>query len=245
MSLTLHQFVERVTGFRALKEPAKIKLFVWFLHRKNFQERVSTADIRGCYDTLHYAIPNISENLSRLSERKPRVLLKDATGFYLEGAVGAELDAAYLPMVQEVQIEIGDHVVPDSMIRGTKPYIEKLALQINGCYQCKFFDGCLVLMRRLTESLLIEVFAKVGHVEAIRQNNEFLMLNGILSVVRQRKYFTLARGSEDVLDNIKYAGDRAAHSRSYISTINDVKDHILEFRTITAELLGLAGIHPS
>lgn len=244
MRITLAQFVEKVPGFRTMNEPSKIKLFAWFVHRAQQHDRVNTSDIRECYDAAHMDRPNISENLSRLNERSPRVLLKDGRGFYLEGKVRAELDGQYLALVHEQPVEVDGHLVPDQMIEGTRPHLEKLAWQINGCYQYNFYDGCAVLMRRMIESLLIEVFIKAGHVEKIRQNNEFMMLAGIIVVAKQGKCILLARGSDEILEAIKYLGDRAAHSRTYVSVQKDVLDLIPRFRTVIAELLHLARITP-
>jgi len=240
---TLEQFVQKVADFGTMQEPSKIQLFMWFLHRAQEKARVTTGDIRECYDLLHLNRPNISENLKRLSKRSPRVLLEDGAGFYLEGTVRSRFDATYLSFVKEEQIEVGDHIMPDEMVEGTKPHIRKLAWQINGCYEYQFYDGCAVMMRRLTESLLIEAFVKAGHVDKIRQGNEFMMLAAIISVAKQGQCFLLARGSDDILEAIKYIGDRAAHSRTYVSVQKDILDVIPRFRTIVAELMHLAGIH--
>lgn len=240
---TLEQFAGQVPNFRKLPDPEKIKLFAWFAHRALGHDRITVGDVRGCYNALHINPPNISENLSRLLDKKPRVLLKDGKGYFLEGSVRTAFDGQYLALVHEQAVEVGDHVMPDEMVEGTKPHIKKLAWQINGCYEYKFYDGCAVLMRRLVESLLIEAFVKAGHVDKIRQGGEFMMLAGIIGVAKQGKYILLARGSDDILEAIKYMGDRAAHSRTYVSVKKDVLDVIPKFRTIVAELMHLAGIH--
>ena len=242
LTLTLEKFVGRVPDFRQLSDPEKIKLFAWYVHRAIKHDRFATGDIRSCYDTLHLSVPNISECLSRLNARSPRVVLKDGRGFYLEGHVRAAFDADYLSLVEERVVEVDGHLLPDSMIKGTK-YIEKLGWEINGCYQYKFYDGCVVLMRRLIESLLIEAFVKAGHVDEIRHANEFVMLDRIIGVAKTKKFISLARGSDKILDDIKYAGDRAAHSRTYVTLETDVKELIPRFRTIVTELMTLADIH--
>ena len=80
----------------------------------------------------------------------------------------------HLAAVQEQPVEAGDEVLPVSMIQGTRPYIEKLTWQINGCYNYEFYDGCAVLMRRLVESLLVEAFIKTGHDDKIRHGQDTL-----------------------------------------------------------------------
>lgn len=242
MPVTLAKFVDRVADFRDLPDSQKIKHLIWYAHTAQGQERITTGDVRILYDTLHLVKPNISENLTRLYERK--ILLKDSRGYYMEGGNRAALDSDYLSFVQDSPIEVGDDIIPIAMIQGTRPHLERLAWQVNGSYQYKFYDGCAVLMRRMVESLLIEVFVKAGHVDKIRTGTEFMMLAGIISITKNRQYVQLARGSDQILEDVKYIGDRSAHNRTYLSTQNDVKDIIPRFRTVIGELLHLADIHP-
>lgn len=244
MALTLPQFAEMV-AIGSMNDPTKAKLFIWFLHRARKMERVNTSDVNQCFDELHLNKPNVSLILIRLNSRTPRVLLKDSRGYYLEGGERSALDSQYLSLVSDAVVEVEDHVLPEEMVKGTRPYIEKLAHQINGCYEYKFYDGSAVLMRRLLESLLIEAFAKAGFDNEIRGNNgEYKMLADIINTAKSRHYIKLARGSDQICDNVKYVGDRSAHSRTYVSTQKDVQDLIPTFRTIIAELLHLAEIHP-
>jgi hypothetical protein len=55
---------------------------------------------------------------------------------------------------------INEFILPFSMVRGTRGYIEKVVNQINGCYEKAWFDGGAVMMRRLIETLIIECFEK-------------------------------------------------------------------------------------
>jgi hypothetical protein len=64
----------------------------------------------------------------------------------------------------------------------------------------------------LVESLLIDAFAKANALDKIQQNGEFMMLQGIIIVAKGRQHIRLARGSDRILDDIKYVGDRGAHN---------------------------------
>ena len=49
-------------------------------------------------------------------------------------------------------------IIPHSMVKNTRGYIERVVYQINGSYEKGWFDACAVMMRRLLETLIIEVF---------------------------------------------------------------------------------------
>jgi hypothetical protein len=51
-------------------------------------------------------------------------------------------------------------VVPMTLVRGTRGYIERIANQVNGAYENGWYDACAVMIRRLLETLIIEAFEK-------------------------------------------------------------------------------------
>ena len=42
-------------------------------------------------------------------------------------------------------------VIPLSVVRGTRGYIERVANQINGTYENGWYDACAVMIRRVLE----------------------------------------------------------------------------------------------
>ncbi len=48
--------------------------------------------------------------------------------------------------------------MPIALINGTRGYIERVAHQVNGCYDEGWYDACAVMVRRLLETLIIEAF---------------------------------------------------------------------------------------
>src|SRR5258708_8647961 len=51
-------------------------------------------------------------------------------------------------------------VVPRSVVRSTRGYVEKVLNQANGSYEKGWYDACAVMIRRLIETLIIEAFEK-------------------------------------------------------------------------------------
>src|SRR5690606_39642177 len=72
--------------------------------------------------------------------------------------------------------------LPKAVWSGTRGYIERVAEQVNGCYEYGFYDGASVLVRRLIETLLIECYRHLKIEASIKQSDgNFPMLAGILS----------------------------------------------------------------
>ncbi len=63
-----------------------------------------------------------------------------------------DLKGAYHPPDEGFRAE-SQKVIPMSVVRGTRGYIEKVANQINGCYEKGWYDACAVMIRRLVETL--------------------------------------------------------------------------------------------
>ena len=142
---------------------------------------------------------------------------------------------------------VSDELLPTEITRGTKPYLERLARQINGCYDFTFYDGCAVLCRRMIESLLIGAFDKAGHLAAIQNTRDgnLMMLDGILCQAKSGKYIRLPRGAATAIETIKKVGDTAGHDRYHVTTKQDIDDFRVDFRRVISQLLAMAGISAS
>ena len=114
--------------------------------------------------------------------------------FKLKLSARAKLGEQYLPLLKRPKIDVDDHVLEAADFLGKRDYLEAMVTQINGCYQYRFYDGCLVICRRLAESLLIECFEVGGHASAIKgKGDEYLMFGPIIDVAKSGKFIKLLR----------------------------------------------------
>jgi hypothetical protein len=90
--MTLSEFLQQVPNFHALTPRDKIAHFGWFLHAHKDTEVLTNANVRGCFNELHIAAPNLSIYLPRMEGRE---LLRTRGGFKLEGNLRREFDAKY------------------------------------------------------------------------------------------------------------------------------------------------------
>src|SRR4051794_31917723 len=94
--MELDDLARAIPHFAKASHAEKIKAFAWHLHTHRKMDRFGQADIRACYDQLHYAKPdNISPYFQQLQAKKQPDLLKDKRGYRLEGRVREAYDAKY------------------------------------------------------------------------------------------------------------------------------------------------------
>ena len=132
-------------------------------------------------------------------------------------------------------------VLPTSLARGTRGYIERIVNQINGTYEKGWFDSCAVMIRRLIETLIIEVFEHHNIASKIKNpSGDFLYLNDLIDSVISESTWNLGRGTKTSLRKLKNIGDKSAHSRRFNARRWDIEKIVDELRTASEELLYLA-----
>jgi hypothetical protein len=92
------------------------------------------------------------------------------------------------------------------------------------------------------ESLIIEIYVKLGRHNEIQHDGMFISLERIIGYIRNDKSIVLGRNSGKTMEDIKELGDTAAHDRTYITRVNDIDDIKFRFRKLIDELLILSGL---
>lgn len=155
--------------------------------------------------------------------------------------------ATILPAIERLTanpVPETEQVLPLDVVRPTRrKYIERVVIQANGCYEHHWYDACSVMIRRLVETVIIELYEAKGREAEIKNGSgEFLMLSGLVNAVLADKSWNLGREVKKSLPEIKSLGDRSAHTRRYIATKQDVEKVIAGLRVVVEELLHLAGL---
>lgn len=155
--------------------------------------------------------------------------------------ISEDVSQSVLP-APETSSYVGQSVLPLVLVKNTRGYIEKLAYQINGCYDNAWYDACAVMIRRLVEVLIIEVYEKHKRIADITdaKRSTLFMLEGLISVILGDSAWKLGRNTISGLPKIKALGDKSAHNRRYNALridIDNVKDPL---RDIVDEFVNLA-----
>jgi hypothetical protein len=134
-----------------------------------------------------------------------------------------------------------DDVIYFSLVRGTRGYIEQIVHQLNGSYGKGWYDASLVMIRRLIETLIIEVFEAHKLEAKIKDpNGDFVFLRELIVALESEPSWTLSRNSRKVLGELKDVGDKSAHSRRFTAHRKDVERLIPALRVVVQELIYLA-----
>lgn len=134
-----------------------------------------------------------------------------------------------------------ESILPWALVKQTRGYIEKVANQVNGCYEKGWFDGCAVMMRRMVETLIIECFEEHKIDNKIKNvAGDYFYLGDLVDAMLSETKWTLGRGTKKGLPKLKTIGDRSAHSRRYNAFRDDIDKVSDDFRVVCQELLYLA-----
>lgn len=151
-----------------------------------------------------------------------------------------EAPIRYVPP-SEGTIPKNQAVLPHALVKNTRGYIERVVYQINGSYEKGWFDACAVMMRRLLETLIIEVFEKFKIANKIKNSNgDFLYLADLISATLREPSWNIGRNTKSALPKLKNIGDQSAHSRRFNAHREDIDKILPDFRTSSQELLYLA-----
>lgn len=87
-------------------------------------------------------------------------------------------------------------VLARSLVSNTRGYIERVVAQINGTYENGWYDGCAVMIRRLLETLIVEVFENYKIATKIQNpNGDFYYLSDLISCTLSETSWNLSRNS--------------------------------------------------
>lgn len=158
----------------------------------------------------------------------------------LAKALQQDVKSAYHPPDEGFHSE-SQKVIPMSVVRGTRGYIEKVANQINGCYEKGWYDACAVMIRRLVETLLIEAFEnKKIESKIMNPQRDFLVLDEIIDRALAERSWNLTRNTKKALPRLKKVGDLSAHGRRYNAHLKDIESVIDDVRVVVQEFIYLA-----
>lgn len=156
--------------------------------------------------------------------------------------IQAEVPRYGVPPAEGLRAE-SEQVIPVSVIRDTRGYLEKTANQINGCYEHGWFDACAVMIRRLVETLIIEAFEHNGIAHKIQDaTGNFVRLEDLITLTLSEQQWNLTRNTKRGLPKLKSLGDLSAHSRRYVAHRQDIERVIDDLRVVAQEMLYLAGL---
>lgn len=150
-------------------------------------------------------------------------------------------DVPTKPAPPKAEYSVSSKVVPQELVIEARPYIQEIAKQINGLYEHGWFDACLVMMRRLMETLLIECFENRECSSAITNSDgDYVSLSKIISKSESGHHISFSRHAPKKMKRIKRHADNSAHNRWYTASRTEVDELLSPFQILINELIEIS-----
>lgn len=216
--------------------------FLWYYRQtQEFEERTASELANDLHDE-DFPKPNVTRLNRDLARSRLTIKGRRSGSFQIDVRRLSDLEEKYGKYLKMRKVDVQDSVIPNQWVQGTRVYLESLVHQINGSYDCGFYDACATISRRLMESLIIEIYIRDGRHHEIQSDGVFLGLEKLIAHVRADKKLTLGRNTPKTMTEVKQVGDTAAHDRVYITSKQDIDDLLSRYRRMLQDLLAASGI---
>jgi hypothetical protein len=174
-------------------------------------------EIGGSVELVKNIIPRFQEELKKLAEKH-----------------NAELQAA--KPTPPASPPIVDLIPPES-VKGSRDYIEKIVHEVNSCYRYACYNATGALIRRLIETMIIEIYETHGRAQEIQdKDGNFLRLEQLIGKLSSGSFANISRNTKQLLKDAKVLGDTAVHNRKVLLIKDDIDSEKTNLRVAITEL---------
>jgi len=233
----IEDYIDSLDNFDGLSVKEKIKYIAYFYLISEKKDCFKSSDILKLFNNLHLKIPNnIPQIISNNCNGANPLFIKKLEGYVFNRSLKKQLDDEF--NLKPIKIKLLDDLFPLELLKNTRGYIEKVGSQAIFCYDYKQYDASLVMIRKLLETLIIELFEKFKIQNEIKDTDgNFYMLSQLIDNLLKNSNWTLGRTTKQFLPLIKKLGDTSAHNRRFIAKKSDIDQYKNELRIIIEELL--------
>lgn len=238
--MTLEYFLKKVLNDKSTRVDQAVAV-IWFYQNFESANEISLSEIVKKLEDLKYGKPNITNLRSSLPRKFVLRNKKDVC--CINSKNSKEIDSYFKGLLDIIEIDQSPSVFPKELFDDiNRSYIISILNQINTSYNIKNYDCVAVMVRRLMESLIIDIYILEGKSKEIKNGDSFMMLEKLIVKFVKDQIVVLSRSLPKNMLKIKDLGDRAAHDRTYITSQLDIDDNKTVIRVTITELLKLANI---
>lgn len=152
--MTVQEVASSIQGLSDWSFVEKIKFFAWYLHAYGGCESFKGAEIKACFEQLHFAEPSsIHPFLTAMTRKNPKEVLKTTSGFRLEARVRERFDTLYGQRPATTRVHKILSELPGRISTGDKQkYLDEALI----CFQNKAFRAAVVMCWNLAFDHLCE-----------------------------------------------------------------------------------------
>ena len=131
--------------------------------------------------------------------------------------------------------------IDPAIFQGMPDYVTRLVPQINGCWEREWYEACVLVCRRLVETLIIELYHQRGWIADIRsRDGTFMKLQNLVDKVCGDGRISLGKHPKRGLAEIKKFGDVAAHDYRVQVRKSHIETHRTDLRLACERLVFIA-----
>ena len=179
--------------------------------------------------------------------RKTKLANESKGGFSLKPG-SRKIIRDWLPDLDGVQPTM-DHAsayLPEPIWKSTRGYIEEVCRELNGSFHHGYYNAAAVMLRRLLETLIIEVYEHLNRdIEIKDGGGNYLMLSDLAERVcgeNGHKGINLGRDSKKALKEARSLGNWSAHARRFLAHAGDLTRFQAGMRLLVQELVQIADL---
>lgn len=237
--MTLNNFIKKIKGFESLESSKKIDYFAYFKLFHCDNDGVKPKDITECFELLN-SIPysNISSYLNKSALRGKNQKFIKKNGLY-------KIESSYCSLLkQNIEIDLipipSNNLFPLNIFENTRGYLVEFANEASCCYDYGLYNSCFFMLRKLLETLVIELFES-RKLEAQIKNGSggYFFLSDLITKMAGEKSWHLTKIVKEDILKIKKLADSSVHSKRFSAKKTDIDNLKTEIRIILQELVNL------
>jgi hypothetical protein len=156
--VTLVDLISKIPNFDSWTYTDKIKVFGWYLHEYEEVERFAPSQIMGCFENASLEHPaNVNSILTNLLGKKPKEILKDRRGYYLEKRIKDDLQSKYGQRQATIQADKALVELPLKIPEIAERIFLEEAIR---CFRAQAFRAAIVMTWNLAYDHLCEYILK-------------------------------------------------------------------------------------
>lgn len=216
---------------------------LWFHDEKSPDVIMSSGQI----SKIIYEMGIGSPHSTRLGDqlRRSGMVVPSTKGFRLKALSRSQIRGGLRPILGATQPNIDQDLgyLPSDVWKDTRGYLEKVCVQLNGCFQFQFYDAASVMVRRLIETLIVECYEHLNRESEIKgADGSYLMLRDLVTYATNPSGLHLGRDTSKALKDVKELGDRSAHNRRYNAVKADLEKVQSGVRVAVDEMIALSNL---
>lgn len=225
-------------------EIEKVEYLAYYLVENKQEPEFTVSDISSLIFALGFAKPNQTRLRHKVAKSTSFVKGSKKGLFRLSPKKLASLKSSHPAVSESEEILSDDSILPEILLQETgRPYLIKLAQQINSAYEHNLFDACSLMMRRLLEVLLIHCFEHVNIEDDVKDSDgNYQNLKTLINKAGSRVEIAISNDVKKDMDKFRELGNLAAHRVKYNCRRDDIRKIKLAYRAIVEELLYVGGL---